>query len=122
MVFFMEVNMEYVIGFGIIFIISLIILLLFSYLIPLKRQRLERNKAIQYIVKKNSLSHDGKTIRKLGIILVFLHAFLIAIPGTLFIFVDLNITWIGLISLGFFVGALLGSYELLGMILKKKGW
>lgn len=114
--------MEYVIGFGIVFIISLIFLFLFSYLIPKKRQRLERNKAIQYVIRKNKLSHDGKTVSRIGIILVFIHAFVIAIPGTLFIFVDLNFAWIGIISLAFFIGALLGLYSLLGFILKKKGW
>ena len=114
--------MEYLLGFCIIFIIFLVFLLLFSYLIPKKRDRLSHNKGVQYIIRKYKLTNDNKTISKIAFILTFVNSFVIALPASIFILIDMDIRWVGLISLAFFIVALLGLYNLVGIILKKKGW
>ena len=114
--------MEYVLTFLIIYIIVLVFLLVFGYLIPKKRKRLERNKGLQFIIRKYKLSSSEETVQKVGLLLVFVNALIITIPMFLVFFVDLGLIWVMLISLAFFIIALLGIYSLIGIILKKKGW
>ena len=114
--------MKVFINFLICFIIIFILLFLLDYLIRLKGNRLGGTRAFQFIEKKYKLSMNKKRAKTLAFSLVLINSIIIAIPISLMITYDINLILMLILAFLIFIILILTCYNLLGMILKKKGW
>ena len=104
------------------YVVMVILILIFSYIIPKKRKRLHLNKGAQFVIRKYKLKKDDKTIDRICLRLVFINALVITPPIVFFWYIRLPYMWVILICLAYFIPTLLGIYNLFGYILQKKGW
>lgn len=114
--------MKYILSFCVVYFVIFIGLYLGFYWLRLKRETLGTNRAFRVLVKKYDLKMNKERVKYLSKLLVLVNTFIIAIPVTLFLYVDMNYFLILLISFVIFMILLLTSYKLIGVMLKKKGW
>ena len=102
--------------------LSFIPIYIVTYIIPSKRNKLGTQGAFQFVVKKYDLNMDKGRVRLLSKILAFINSFIISIPLMIVLFVDVDRWIMFLASFIIFIVLMLSFYNLLGFILKKKGW
>lgn len=110
--------LEFVIIAFIIFIINYLI----NYVHLKKNDALISNKALLYIQKKYKLKLNDKRINLLSKILIVDNTLIISIALELIIRLNINYLVLAVISICLFIILILVSYNLIGYILKKKGW
>ncbi len=110
--------LEFVIIAFIIFIINYLI----NYVHMKKNDALISNKALLYIQKKYKLKLNDKRINLLSKILIVDNTLIISIALELIIRLNINYLVLAVISICLFIILILVSYNLIGYILKKKGW
>lgn len=110
--------LEFVIIAFIIFIINYLI----NYVRMKKNDALISNKALLYIQKKYKLKLNDKRINLLSKILIVDNTLIISIALELIIRLNINYLVLAVISICLFIILILVSYNLIGYILKKKGW
>ena len=93
-----------------------------SYYRPLKKDTLGTNAGFRFIVKKYDLSMDKKRVRLLSKIICVVNSFILSIPIYIVLFIDIKRIYVILISFVIFMVGMLVSYNIIGLILKKKGW
>lgn len=114
--------MEYIFYYLVVLLLSFIAVYVITYVIPAKKNTLGAQGAFQFVVKKYDLNMDKKRVRLLSKILAFINSFIISIPITIVLFIELDRWLIFLASFILFVIMMLCLYNLIGFILKKKGW
>ena len=114
--------MNFLINFLITYAIIFIILFLFDYCLRLKGNRLGGTKAFQFIEKKYKLSMNKKRAKKLALTLVIFNSLIISIPIALMLTYEINIFLMLIIAFIIFILLILIIYNLIGYILKRKGW
>lgn len=114
--------MDYIFYYLAILLLSFVGVYIITYIIPAKKNTLGAQGAFQFVVKKYDLNMDKKRVRLLSKILAFINSFIISIPITIVLFVELDRWIIFLASFILFIVMMLGLYNLVGFILKKKGW
>lgn len=87
-----------------------------------KNDALISNKALLYIQKKYKLKLNDKRINLLSKILIVDNTLIISIALELIIRLNINYLVLAVISICLFIILILVSYNLIGYILKKKGW
>lgn len=100
------------------FILSYILSYVIIYIMC--KKVIKQELVVNYLINKYRLSKKNKD--KLGHILKYIDAFIISIPLTIFITKSSKIYIIIIVSLIIIVILMLILYNLLGFILKKKGW
>lgn len=108
----------------IIFLQNLFIsfILFFGYYIFMKiRKKLVQNKALKIIVKKYDLDMDDRKIKILSRIMVIVNTLILAIPLTVAYLIS-NYIILVIVSFVIIVILILLFYNLIGYVLKKKGW
>ncbi len=114
--------MQYLFWYVIIFMIILLALYVVEFYIPLRKEILGCSKVFRFITKKYDLSMNKNRVRTLSKLIVVANSFILSIPMTIVLFVKLSYFEAIGISLVIFIALILGIYNLIGYILKKKGW
>lgn len=114
--------MKYLVVFLIIFIIIYLFFFLCSYLISKKRNTLGTNKAFRFIVHKYDLKMNEEHTKKLSLLLVLGNSVILSSTLTVMWFLNTSIIVKMIISFIIFIIEFLIIYNLIGYILKKKGW
>lgn len=110
--------LEFVIIAFIVFIINYLI----NYVHMKKNDALISNKALLFIQKKYKLKLDDKKINLLSKIIIVVNTLIISIAIELILRWNTNYFILAAISFVLFIVLILVSYNLIGYILKKKGW
>ncbi len=110
--------LEFVIIAFIVFIINYLI----NYVHMKKNDALISNKALLFIQKKYKLKLDDKKINLLSKIIIVVNTLIISIAIELILRWNTNYFILAAISFVLFIVLILISYNLIGYILKKKGW
>lgn len=114
--------MQYLLWYVIILMVIFLVLYIVEFIIPDKKDTLGSSKVFNFITKKYNLSMTKKRVRLLSKIIVFVNAIILSIPMMIVLFVDLPyMSALGL-SLIIFIPLILIGYNLIGYLLKKKGW
>lgn len=113
--------MKYIVVFIMLYVIVFLFFLL-GYFINKKRGTLGLNKAYHYIVFKNGFKMNEKRVLLLSKILAFSNSLILSLVLTLMWFLDISIIWMMIISFIIFIVSLFITYNLIGYILKRKGW
>lgn len=111
-----------ILEFLIVFLIIFIINYLLNYLFMKKNDNLIANKAFNYIVLKYKLKLDNKKINILSKVIIIINTIIISIPIEIILRWNFNYYLVISVSFILFIVLILISYNLLGYILKKKGW
>ena len=114
----MELLITFVISFFIIFIFNY----LFNYVIKGKNNKLGTQPSYTYIVKKYKLKMDKVKTKKLSKIIVLTNTFIISVPITVFINIEMHLGIVCVISFFAFILMMFSLYNIIGIILRKKGW
>lgn len=114
----MEVLLTFLISFFVILIVNYI----FNYIIKGKNKKLGTQPSYTYIVKKYKLNMDKQKTKTLSKLIVFINSLIIAIPITVFMFVKMHIALVCVISFVLFILLMFSLYNIIGIVLKKKGW
>lgn len=110
--------MEFIIIAFIVFIINYLI----NYVYMKKNDALISNKALLFIQKKYKLKLNDKRINILSKMLIIINTIIISISIEIILRVNINYFLLLLIVFILFIVLMLLSYNLLGYVLKKKGW
>ena len=114
--------MEFIVMYFLVLILSFLPIYVITYYIPLKRDTLGMQSSFKFIQKKYDLSLDKKRARLLSKIIAFTNAFILSIPVMLVLFADIKRIYLFGIAFVVFIVGIVGLYNLIGFILKKKGW
>lgn len=114
--------MEYIFSYLIILMVLFLAIYIFDFAIKNKNNSLGTQHSFQYIVKKYNLNMNKQRVRLLSKIICFVNAFIISIPITIIIILDIDYYISLFISFALFIILILVCYNILGSILKKKGW
>lgn len=114
--------MEYFLWYVLILLVIFLVLYIFDFIRKDKKDNLGLAKSFQYIVAKYDLNMDKKRVRTLSKIIVFVNSFIISIPFTLVLFLEINYVLSLVVSFVIFIILILSLYNLVGYVLKKKGW
>ena len=114
--------MKYLLWYIILFLIIFVVLYIFDFVIKDKKDNLGLSKGFRYITKKYNLNMDKSRVRILAKIIVLANAFILSIPMYVVFVFDLNYFAILGISFIIFIILFITIYNLIGCILKKKGW
>lgn len=110
--------LEFVIIAFIVFIINYLI----NYVHMKKNDALISNKALLFIQKKYKLKLDDKKINLLSKIIIVVNTLIISVAIELILRWNTNYFILVATSFVLFIILILVSYNLIGYILKKKGW
>ena len=110
--------LEFMIIFFVIFVINYFI----NYILKNKHNNLIDNQALMFITKKYKLKLDDKKTKLLSKIIIIVNSLIISIPIELILRLNIKYLYSIIISFILFIFLILISYNLLGYILKKKGW
>lgn len=114
--------MQYLLWYVIILMVIFLVLYIVEFIIPDKKDTLGASKVFNFITKKYNLNMTKKRVRLLSKIIVFVNAIILSIPIMIVLFVELSyLESLGL-ALLIFVPLILIGYNLIGYLLKKKGW
>lgn len=114
--------MKYIIVFLFIFIIVSLCFYLFGYVLPKKRHTLGKNKAFRYIVKKNDFNMNEERTKTLSKMIAIANSLILSSTLTIMASIVTSIIVKMIISFVIFIIEFLLVYNLIGYILKKKGW
>lgn len=110
--------LEFVVIAFIVFIINYLI----NYVYIKKNDALISNKALLFIQKKYKLKLDDKKIDALSKIIIIDNTLIISIAIELILRWNINYFVLAGVSFVLFIVLIIISYNLIGYILKKKGW
>lgn len=110
--------LEFVIIAFIVFIINYLI----NYVHMKKNDALISNKALLFIQKKYKLKLDDKKINLLSKTIIVVNTLIISVAIELILRWNTNYFIVAATSFVLFIVLILVSYNLIGYILKKKGW
>ena len=114
--------MEYIFYYFIVLLIAFVPVYIITYAIPAKKNKLGIQGAFQFVVKKYDLNMNKERVRLLSKILAFINSFIISIPLMMVLFLEIDRWLIFLISFILFIVLMLSLYNMVGYMLKKKGW
>lgn len=114
--------MEYIFSYLIILMVLFMAIYIFDFTIKHKNNSLGTQRSFQFIVKKYDLNMNKQRVRLLSKIICFVNAFIISIPITIIMVLDIDYYISLFISFVLFIILILVCYNILGSILKKKGW
>lgn len=119
--------MQYVGYYFIELFIIFIFMYIFNYILKKKKNKLGSSAGFRYIEKKYNLNMDKKRADTLAKIIVLTDSILLSVPIYMCLFVlNMNslLKMIGLFALTFIfcIIFVIFSYNMIGKILKKKGW
>ncbi|MBO5475296.1 MAG: hypothetical protein J5982_02180 [Bacilli bacterium] len=114
--------MEYIFSYLIILMVLFLAIYIFDFAIKHKNNSLGTQKSFQYIVRKYDLKMNKERVRLLSKIICFVNAFIISIPIAVIIILDIDYYVSLFISFALFIVLILVCYNIIGSILKKKGW
>lgn len=114
--------MQYILWYFIITMILFLVLYIVEFIIPDKKDSLGSTKVFNFITKKYNLNMNKKRVRLLSKLIVIANTFILSIPMMIVLFIDLSYIMALLISLVIFIPLILIVYNLIGFMLKKKGW
>ena len=114
--------MEIIVMYFVILILCCLHIYVITYYIPLKKDTLGNQSSFKYILHKYDLSLDKKRARLLSKVIALTNAFILSIPVMLVLFLNIKRIYIFGIAFVVFVIGIVGLYNLIGFILKKKGW
>lgn len=99
-----------------------LILYVVEFIIPDKKGTLGESKVFYFITRKYNLDMNKKRVRLLSKIIVIGNTFILSIPIMIVLFI--NLEYLVALGLAFiiFIPLILIVYNLIGYILKKKGW
>lgn len=112
----------YFIWYMFLFLVLYLFMFIFMYIVPLKKKILESNKGLQFITLKYKLNLTKKRTEKLTKLLVLVNTIILSIPAYLVFVLNIKKIYIVIASFVLFIVLILVSYNLIGKILKKKGW
>lgn len=121
-VFILGDEMKYLLGYIILFLIIFIIVYVFTFLMKSKREELGLSKSFRFIKNKYNLKMDKKRVRILAKVIAVANTFILSIPIYLVLVINIDYIFSLVISLVIFIVLILVVYNLIGYILKKKGW
>ena len=110
--------LEFMIIFFVIFVVNYFV----NYILKNKHSNLIDNQALMFITKKYKLKLDDKKTKLLSKIIIIVNSLIISIPIELILRLNIKYLYSIIISFILFIFLILISYNLLGYILKKKGW
>lgn len=111
-----------ILEFFIIFFLVFLVNYLINYVHKKKNDDLLSNRALSFIIKKYKIKLNDKKINILSKIIVVVNTLIITIPVEMIIRFEFNYFIVIAISFISFIVLILVSYNLIGYILKKKGW
>ena len=114
--------MEYILFYFIVFFVLFLIIYFIWYLPSKRKDKLKKNKGLNFIVKKYDLKMDDNKWKYLGRLFVLVNSLILAVPIEIVFIFDINYILALVISLGIFIVLIYTFYNILGLLLKKKGW
>ena len=114
--------MEYFLSYLMILMVLFLLIYIFDFSIKSKNNSLGMQHSFQYIVRKYNLSMNREKVRLLSKIISLVNAFIISIPIAIIIIWDIDYYISLIVSFVLFIVLILVCYNILGIILKKKGW
>ena len=114
--------MKYIVIYISTFALIFLFLYIFQFIRNDKKNKLGEDKAFYFITQRYHLKMNKKRVRTLSKIIVINNSFIISIPVYLCLILNIKYVYLLLISLGIFIVLILVSYNLIGKLLKKKGW
>lgn len=118
----MDIVVENIVTFIMVFIVLILVLYVFEFLVKDKKNKLGTTKSFQFIVRKYNLDMNKMRVRTLSKLVIIVNSFILSVPITLMLAIDINYYLMLVISLVVFIILLLSLYNLLGYMLIKKGW
>ena len=114
--------MEYILSYLLILMVLFLAIYIFDFAIKSKNNTLGMQRSFQFIVKKYDLNMNKQRVRLLSKIICFVNAFIISIPIAIIIIWNIDYYISLIVSFVLFIVLILVCYNILGSILKKKGW
>lgn len=114
--------MKYVVIYISTFTLIFLLLYIFQFIRNEKKNKLGEDKAFYFITQRYHLKMNKERVRILSKIIVANNSFIISIPVFLCLVLNIKYVYLLLISLVLFIVLILLSYNLIGKLLKKKGW
>lgn len=114
--------MEYILWYIVVLLGLFLVIYIFDFSIKSKNNSLGLQKSFQYIVRKYDLKMNKNKVRLLSKIICFANAFIISVPVAIILFWNIDYLKSLFLSFCLFIILILIVYNILGFILKKKGW
>lgn len=114
--------MFYVLWYIMLFVVLYFFMFIFMYVIPKRKGTILGNKGLTYITLKYKLKIDKKKTNKLMRLLVGANAFIVSVPMYMAFFVPTRPIYMVIVCSMLFIVLIVTIYNLIGYILKKKGW
>ncbi len=114
--------MDYLIYFGIIFIIVFLFYFLLLNRIKLKKQNYNKIGEINYLIKKFKLDPKKINYQATANIVALINAFIISFTCVAITIFEMKLMWQLLIGFVLLFSLIYSIYEIYGRILVKKGW
>lgn len=114
--------MNYLLYFGVIFLIIFLFYFLVLNRIKLKKQNYNKIGEINYLIKKFNLDPKKINYNVTANIIALINAFIIAFVCVLISLIDVSFIWQMLIGFVLLFSLIYSIYEIFGRILVKKGW
>lgn len=118
----MDIIIENIVTYFMVLVVLILVLYIFEFLVKDKRNNLGTTKSFQFIVRKYKLAMNRMRVRTLSKLIILVNSFILSVPITLMLILDINYYLLLFISLVVFIVLLLSLYNLMGHILEKKGW
>lgn len=118
----MDLVVENIVTYFMVLIVLVLVLYIFEFLVKDKKSSLGTTKSFQFIVRKYNLDMNKQRVRLLSKLIILVNSFILSVPITLMLILEINYYLLLFISLIVFIVLLLSLYNLLGYILVKKGW
>ena len=114
--------MEYLIYFGVIFVLVFLFYFLLSNRIKLKKGTYNKIGEINYLIKKFKLDPKKINYNVTANIVALINAFIIAFTCVAISIVEMKLVWQLLIGFVLLFALIYSIYEIYGRTLLKKGW
>lgn len=114
--------MQYVMTYLVVLFVVFLIMYVTLYIIPLKKDNLGLHKSFQFIVRKYNLNMDKNRVKILSKAIVFINSFILSLALMMVLFLEINTYILFILVFVMFIILILSLYNLLGLILRKKGW
>jgi len=120
--FYLGGYMNYLLYFGVIFLIIFLFYFLVLNRMKLKKQNYNKIGEINYLIKKFNLDSHKINYRLVANIVALINAFIIAFVCVVISLIDIAFIWQMLIGFVLLFSLIYALYEIFGRILVKKGW
>lgn len=114
--------MRYLLGYIILLLIIFIIVYILTFVLKARKDELGLSKSFRFITKKYDLKMDRKRVRTLSKIIAVANTFILSVPIYMVLVINMKYMLSLFISLVVFIVLILVVYNIIGYILKKKGW